>query len=207
MKTRNGFVSNSSSSSFVIGIPKKCFSKYDPKEITQWELCNYLYPENSKIRKEGIFYEYNDGRTKVGVYSVCTIIAMALKGQKPLTKAQAAKEVSHGGFKGMPSWTKARKLAEDFANKYAKETNSSIYHLDDKAPDAIAYRKLEDKGNREYGISVKKAAKKLVDEMWPKFKGMKVFVIEFSDNDGDLFAMLEHGNTFSKVPHIKVSHH
>ena len=35
----------------------------------------------------------------------------------------------------------------------------------------------------------------------------QVFTFEFSDNDGNIFSVLEHGNTFVNLPHIKVSRH
>jgi len=56
---------------------------------------------------------------------------------------------------------------------------------------------------------------KLVDKIamtdakeWMRLnKGRYVCVFEFSDNDGSTSAIIEHGNTFDKVPYIRISHH
>jgi len=44
---------------------------------------------------------------------------------------------------------------------------------------------------------------KVIDENIGKF----VFVVSYSDNDGDYFCALEHGNLFEKLKHYQISHH
>lgn len=52
---------------------------------------------------------------------------------------------------------------------------------------------------------------RLVKDQLRKFmhKNRKSFVyrFEFSDNDGEYFSALEHGDLFERLPHVKCSHH
>jgi hypothetical protein len=210
MKTRNGFVSNSSSSSFIIGIPKNCFSKFgkydNPLNISLYDFCNYLYPENTKVRKNGITYKYCD--EKIDVYSASTIIKLSLQGKQPLTnKSQVIEEVITGYFKGSPDYFKYKKESEKFAKDFYNKTNKNIYITND-CPEKIEFVKIDKAEDKKYSDDYKRSAKELVDKIWDVgFKNKYVFSLEFSDNDGPLFTVLEHGNTFSKIPHIKVCKH
>lgn len=38
-------------------------------------------------------------------------------------------------------------------------------------------------------------------------KDKDIYVFEYSDNDGPLQTMLEHGEIFKRLPHIRISHH
>ena len=212
MKTRNGFVSNSSSSSFIIGLPRSVFSNFGkfgtPEDICSYSLVDYLYPKGSSIRKKGITYKYADcPEMGKDLYAICEIIKLSLRGTKPLTKSQAVSIVYSGGFSGMPSWNDSQKESRRLEIAYYDKHKKSIFSAPNDDTEVIAWQKVEDKENKTYSKACRLAAKKLVDGMWPLWKGYKVFTLEFSDNDGQLFSMLEHGNTFSKIAHISVSRH
>ena len=49
------------------------------------------------------------------------------------------------------------------------------------------------------------AEKYLKTTVLPQMKGKKVFGFSYSDNSGE--AVLEHGDIFSNLPHVQISHH
>ncbi len=61
---------------------------------------------------------------------------------------------------------------------------------------------------KEYGFKENKAAyakaKKFLEEIPDE---SYIYIFEYSDNNGDLYSDMEHGEIFHKLPHIKVSKH
>lgn len=199
MKIRNGFVSNSSSSSFVVAFDKK------PKEH---ELLDILFPLDKHKRREGVNSPWGCESEGVDVYSATTIIWEQLKDQKPLTKKQILEEIQSGWFDGHPDSSDRFRPEYEIAHEYEEKTGKSIY---DKDADP-AWKKKYDEAWKTAWDAYKKdvdvAAKVLLDRVWEKdFKGKKCFRFSFSDNDGHVFSVLEHGTTFRNCPHIRISHH
>jgi hypothetical protein len=200
MKTRNGFVSNSSSSSFIVAFDEK------PQKD---ELLNILYPVNMKMgRRPSVSPDWGDG--SVDARSATKIIYDQLKDKKPLTKKQILEEISGGYFEGYPQISHSTEDDPSWkiASEYTAATGKNI-HACDADP---AWRKRYEQANQQHWDAQRKlvddAAKAYFDKVYStKFKGKKCYEISFSDNDGDVFATLEHGNTFDNIPHIKISHH
>lgn len=196
MKLRNGFVSNSSSSSFVIAFNKKPTSR--------GELLDILFPWK-KDGRDGVCGWDDEG---VDAGTAATLIWQQLEDQKPLTKTEIFKEIRDGWFEGHPelSWSN---LEEDRIREEYREISGKDIYDKDADPD---WRKKYDKAHQtrwaEYEKAIDVAAKELFDRIYPmKFKGKKCFVVSFSDNDGQTFATLEHGDTFRNIPHTTISHH
>lgn len=197
MKTRNGFVSNSSSSSFVIALPKK---------LEWWKLADILYPTDAEGKKPGVTTPY-DWHHDVDYNSATTLITQQIENQKPLTKSQLIKEIASGYFDGRPDWP-FNGRADEIRKEYHEATGKNFY--DDDTPKAWKDRheKVQQQEWDQYDKDTLKAATKLANEMLKgPFKGKNLFVCSFSDNDGGIFTVMEHGDTFRNVPHIRISHH
>ena len=166
MKTRQGFVSNSSSSSFIIGFDKR------PKNAA--ELQKVMFPEGGSQTVQ--MYDsphYPADQVAATVFNDIT-------GKRKLTKEQILEELESGYFKGMPEYP------------------SKIWSLDGKAyEDAMT----------KYKSKCREAAEKIFNDLMTN-NGDKVFLrVEYSDNDGQYYCTLEHGDIFRNITHIQVSHH
>lgn len=199
MKTRNGFVSNSSSSSFIIAFDKQ--PKYSE------EVWKAMFPTDEDI-KRGVPSPY-DWNADVDCGTASTLVWQQIEKQKPLTKAQMLKELNSGCFEGYPDiWN--RNLDEEtrrIRDEYQKLSGLDVY---DKGADpkwTKKYSAAQEKVWKEEHKLVRAAAKALFDREYPRFKGKKVFVVSFSDNDGGVFTTMEHGQAFRNIPHIRISHH
>lgn len=196
MKIRNGFVSNSSSSSFIVAFQKS--PKY------QHEVEDTLF--HSNIR--GISSPYND--MFVDCRTAAKLIWDQIKDQKPLTKSQIFEEITSGYFEGYPntSYSSEDDPSWRISNEYTKLTKKSIHDEDANPKWKKKYNDAWKKYYDDRQTLIDLAAKELMEREYPmKFKGKKAYRVVFSDNDGNIFATLEHGNTFDAVPHIRVSHH
>lgn len=53
----------------------------------------------------------------------------------------------------------------------------------------------------------KKVAEADVDGFLKDNRGCKILYFHYSDNDGDLYVIMEHGGIFRRLPHVRISHH
>lgn len=76
------------------------------------------------------------------------------------------------------------------------------------------YTKGLDFNTEEYKEAFKRSNKAYKDWIGEKYKeykkahkGKKIVTLEFSDNDGSLNASIEHGDLFSHLDSMRISHH
>ena len=196
MKIRSGFVSNSSSSSFIIAFDKVPTCSYD--------VLHAMFPDDKSLR-EGVSYDCL-GETDVDSVTAATLVWKQIDGQKPMTKSQISESVGSGFFEGRPDYF-AHDSAREVGREYALLTKKSIY---DKDVDPEWKKKHEAalKADRSaYEKERKAALVSLIDREYPKFKGKKCFEVSFSDNDGDVFTAMENGDAFRNISFIRISHH
>jgi hypothetical protein len=190
MKTRNGFVSNSSSSSFVIGLSRK------PKSAEK--LAEVLYHDG-----QGVCAPYD--AEIVSPQDAADQIWQQIKDQRPMTKKQLADKISSGWFDGHPEFP-FNGRQKDIAQEYRQITGKFI--LDDDTPLEWRerYRQVEREVWDEYNKDKAAAAAELAERLLSgPFSGKKLYNCSFGDDDGA--GTMEHGNTFRSVPHTRISHH
>lgn len=117
MKIRNGFVSNSSSSSFVVAFPKKPKSAKDVQEILFGTIPNFVNPwfdAKYADQEDVAFWPANE---------VAKIIYRDMKGQKPNSKIKILKAIEGGWFRGIPEFKHYEKEGKIDWDAYYKESN------------------------------------------------------------------------------------
>lgn len=198
MKIRNGFVSNSSSSSFIVA--------FDEKPTCAYELMEILFPENKNNEQIGVNPPYEG--FSIDPMSASTIIWNQLENQNPLNKSEILEKINSGWFDGHPEYDIYNKYEiKHISDQYTKETGKNIFDKDADEKWVKKYHNASNEIREEYRKEVKNAAKKLFDTKWEIFKNKKCFLFTFSDNDGEIFSTLEHGDTFRNVPNIRISYH
>lgn len=196
MKIRQGFVANSSSSSFLLGLDRK------PRSIR--ELQKLLFGDMEYLQ----YYE-NSYKTK----DVATIIFKDLRKARPLSTRRIAGVVDSGYFPGYPDrWNRKRpsdRLKRQFHEQFPeyddkywemdKITNKMAKQLAEKIHLVNKKERAEDEAELEKAVD-----KYMRQSVLPKFKGKKVYTLEYAD---DTHGHIEHGDVFSNIPHIRISHH
>lgn len=177
MKVRSGFVSNSSSSSFIVALPERV------EDLGFDALKSLLFGDESERKS---LYNENVYTTEEMARSVYDAMQM----YDPFSDitientSKAVEEITSGWFEGRPEapiyiyqWTGA-KLA------IAMEVIQAI----------------ENEMAEKLAIEFERSA-------WMQYGKMPVYyVIEYGDHS-DFGCLMEHGNIFENVPHIRISHH
>ena len=177
MKIRNGFVSNSSSSSFLVIFPKEPKSMEDVKKM--------LFDEG-QTHFSGL---YSD--EVFTVENVAETVWSDIKNQEKNDYDAAIEILSNGYYDDIDApkyedydhikdWRKRSELYSDAVNKYARK----------KANEFFNERKLK----------LKKINNEEINEC-------VFYNFEYSDNDGEYNSSLEHSNLFEKLKHFKISNH
>jgi len=179
VKIRNGFVSNSSSSSFIIAVPKDVNSRGKLQDLLFSNQVIYPNPH------------YWDGNDTAGwaVSDVATIVWKDID-QPSKTKEELVDGNMHGYT---PEYTMAeRKVCSEYGVK-------DIYNIDNKEDRQKAYE-LSEQYRAELSTNV-------IDGFVSNNPYCNFYMVEYSDNDGEMFSAMEHGDLFDRIPHIRISHH
>ncbi len=168
MKIRNGFVSNSSSSSFVVAFDREI--KNDAESVAY--LKEILYGDTESDRYWGDIISTN---------VLCEIIARDLKPDSRVSESRKS------GF-------------DEILKVYAESGYDAALVLYDA--------KIESSQEYEWDASYIEPEERLEIKQFISDNPRKfIYRCEFSDNDGNFYSHLEHGGTFSTVPHKSFSHH
>lgn len=178
MKIRNGFVSNSSSSSFIVSFPK------EPKSLE--DVKNMLFPNGEKT----YFGYYAEDFWSID--QVAQTVWRDICDQKKNDYEAVLQELQH---------------ASSYDDSEAPDYDDYDHIVDWKERHRKldeAYEKYAKKKIKEFFNTRKDKLKKLNGE---KVDDKFVYIFEYSDNDGTYGSALEHGDLFKNIKHLKISKH
>ena len=191
MKIRNGFVSNSSSSSFIVAFPEH------PKSLNH--LKNMMFGGRDSIKcydtvrftediAKAVYAEIESGKSK------------------PINFYKAVDVLLEGYFPGYPPYKyKENKPSDLFEQEYLERTGKSVLREDADPVVKKEYHRLWNLECKQSNEIVKIAAGAYMKAFWPLVKGKKVYKFEFSDDHGGI--NLELGDIFRNLQHVCVSKH
>jgi hypothetical protein len=170
MKIRNGFVSNSSSSSFIVSFPSipKCLE--DVQEVLFGTTPTYPNP-----------YQYGSSPTEWSTKEVAETVWSDIQKQQPLNFEELVKHFNSGQL------------------SYGSKDPSEPKYPDFKS---ASFEDALEEYHKQSEVWATKKATEFAKENVGYF-----YLFKYSDNDGHYYSALEHGNLFSKLPHVTMSHH
>jgi hypothetical protein len=185
MKIRNGFVSNSSSSSFVVAFPFKPEIAEQVKELL-WPHQDYLH------NPWGSLNEYND--------AVTTMQAAQAVLDQINNQEQDVKEALNG-------WLRYAAPDSIYA-QMIEHLQEDINELDWRDESTRTQR---DELYREIDELEEKLKDEIFDDLTMKAKvrfgkDFQFFTFEFEDHS-TIGGLLEHGYTFDNLPFVRISRH
>jgi hypothetical protein len=198
MKFRLGFVSNSSSSSFIIGLENI------PKNAE--ELHKMIWGERPKTLK---YYDYTLDSTIAAPIAFGQIVIQSGK----ITQKTIIWEITSGMFEGYPkdSYGYGKAPSDIFAKEFKEKYGYEIYKRDENNPEQVKeydkFQKLNAKEWKAHCKAVDDAAKMLWNKNSEKFKGKKLYILKFTDNESSAECVMEHGEVFKNIPHIVINKH
>ena len=189
MKIRNGFVSNSSSSSFLVGF----------KDIpaTEQEMVKMLFGSNNTLR----YYE--------NLYPADEIAAIVLRDLlfgSPLSEEEIKEELNSGylgrGY-GSDDWRYHR--ADAVEDKFHKQFPGKDVRDDPEW--SKKWREALNEDWKEQDRLREEGADRFWQEHKQQFEGTQIYKFHYSDNESPMEAAMEHGGIFNALPCVRVSHH
>jgi hypothetical protein len=212
MKIRNGFVSNSSSSSFIVAFKRLPETVEELKEMLFGDNNFVSFYDEKASALEVASRVFNDLAKQAKDLSVSEVIDRAASG---------VLYYDNGSFLSMLernnsiSWYEFYKEEEDKVDQQMRDkygANVDRYTINrDKDHKIISARekkrwqkKIDDahkKADEKHKTAVNDFVKKWLKEN-PK---SKIRIFHYSDNQGE--TLLEHGEIFAALPNLRISHH
>lgn len=198
MKTRNGFVSNSSSSSFIIA--------FDNLPGNTQEMHELLF--NSSKEKMFQLYDFCD---VVSSFEITSLIFrdIASSSEKHFSMQELIYELLCGTADGVPNYynSKFAKMCDNASSQLHKEALMKNVKVYDDPEFIRKQRDISNTFNEIHGNISMEAAINVATMFLNANKGKLVFSLSYADNEGSIGGQIEHGDTFRNITHIRISHH
>lgn len=194
MKIRFGFISNSSSSSFIVGFKKRPQSVEEVHEIL--------------FGKEPSYIEmYGHG---LSTMEAAQRVFEDIQNQRSATVEQIRDTAGSGWFPGHPDYhyddnTESYRLEREFLKKFPNEEHYNSDKISNPKAKELAER-IRKARRVEWDEEHRKreeALEEYVKSILPKYTG-EVYLFEYSDHED---CVMEHGDIFHNVPHEIINKH
>lgn len=220
MKIRNGFVSNSSSSSFIVLFPKE-ITNYDELYELMWTDKNTLSiqksykfitdPKEKSNEYNSMNMTFDDFKKQATNY----ILNEILEQKKYNTVFFALSNLTNGwidddGYLNCAdSYGHIFKNIQEIKDKITEYENIQVEleNFDWNKSDGISYEDIEQKKYDMYWVENLKSTLEDIDEIIDENKNTFLYSFVFSDECGKFFSVLEHGGVFGDLTVFVESHH
>jgi hypothetical protein len=182
MKTRNGFVSNSSSSSFIVAFPRLPSSVEDMKRI--------LFGNDEVYSSPWTWDDpprYSAMEVAERVYND---LLQYLKEHTVNDEKEITETLSHGWY-----------VVGDAGSRFGFETLKYP-----TAPEGETPEQMHERWNK-YSDELLRRSKIITERFLKTNKHRMTFVFHYSDQDGRFDSALEHGGLFDRLDHLVSSEH
>ena len=184
MKIRAGFVSNSSSSMFVVAFPRVPKSAKEVKEI--------LFGNSNTFENP-----YDEGSTPTE--DIAKTVWGDIQPQRKWTKkhrdTKVYEAIANGWYEGQPKY-------ENFALPSPPSVSTIV-----NGKTVVTERRRVETDYKAYEEACTKAASKIVDKLLDNWKNKTIYVFSYGDDGGSYYSVLEHGGIFNTLPHKQISYH
>lgn len=200
MKFRNGFVSNSSTSSFIIGLSKQnSYGYYDASDI------HSLFFPDKKYDDMISFSPWS-----IPLYCVDSVIFKEIKRQRPIVtkKAFISALIENNYYPTGYDFSKTHIESEKFYDEFKKTHGGDLWSK--QYEDTKEYReftRIYNKEIKEENKNIRRKIMEFADKKWPHFRQFNNFVIEYGNEEGVVGLIMEANDILKNVEHITLFKH
>jgi len=189
MKQRHGFVSNSSSSAFILVFLKVPGTV---KEMEELLFGDELYVEHP-------YKDLHPDCQKFSTKEIAAIVLQDITHESPVLPLNRHDDAGH--IKTL------RDLKNVIRNGWLDEYEGIVAPKMEWNYDPEETEAKRDKRYAEHDKAMDEFAEKVAKKILEKWPLGHLYRVEYADEDGNLGSTMEHGDIFRRIPHIRISKH